>query len=145
MRIPELQTSQLTTKALYVALTLLGVQVLVLIVATMVRYNKYGSIGLYARKVLWPKSYKIKLALQCVLLSIIIAQFILCFFTDQRYILRYLQLVVQLVVWTTSLAMYRFEYKRALGHIWYMHPLVWAYTAIYYLVSLVLHFYNPVG
>jgi hypothetical protein len=41
--------------------------------------------------------------------------------------------------------MYRFEYKRALGHIWYMHPLLWAYTAIYYLVSLVLHFYNPDG
>jgi hypothetical protein len=109
----------------------------------MVRYNKYGSIGLYARKVLWPKSFKIKLALQVVLLVIIIAQFVLSFFSTQRYILRYLQLVVQLLVWMTSLAMYRFEYKRALGHIWYMHPLLWAYTAIYYLISLVLHFYSP--
>lgn len=81
MRIFELQPSQLTTKALYIALILLAVQVLVLVVATMVRYNKYGSIGLYARKVLWPKSFKIKLALQVVLLVIIIAQFVMCFFS----------------------------------------------------------------
>jgi len=49
---------------------------------------------------------------------------------------------VQLAVWSISLAMFKFEYKRALGHIWYMHPLLWAYTSLYYLAEMYLQTKN---
>jgi heme/copper-type cytochrome/quinol oxidase subunit 2 len=28
--------------------------------------------------------------------------------------------------------MFRFEFKRALGHVWYVHPLLWGYCTLYY-------------
>lgn len=38
----------------------------------------------------------------------------------------------QLVCWSFSALMLRFEYMRALGHIWYMHPLfIWLSFVIY--------------
>lgn len=45
---------------------------------------------------------------------------------------RYLQLAVQMLVWVLSLLMFKFEFKRALGHVWYVHPLLWGYCTLYY-------------
>jgi hypothetical protein len=49
-----------------------------------------------------------------------------------------MQIIAQLVVWCVSLAMFKFEYFRALGHVWYMHPLIWSFTTVYYCVELCL-------
>ena len=32
-----------------------------------------------------------------------------------------------------------FEYVRALGHIWYMHPLLWWYSTFFYSFMLTVH------
>jgi len=80
----------LENKMFYLACGLLGIQLIVLSLGTIIRFNKYKSIGLYARKVNWPTSYKVKIGLQIGLLVLIVAQFVLCFFATKKYIFRYL-------------------------------------------------------
>lgn len=47
-------------------------------------------------------------------------------------IIRFSTTFTQLVCWSFSALMLRFEYMRALGHIWYMHPLfIWLSFVIY--------------
>ena len=46
------------------------------------------------------------------------------------------QLSFQIFCWLLSMSLHWFEYYRALGHIWYLHPLFWWYSAFYYGASL---------
>lgn len=67
---------------------------IILTIGTIIRFNKYSSIGLYSRKVKWPKSYYAKIGIQIALIALILTQFILCFFATTSYVFRYLQLLV---------------------------------------------------
>ena len=47
-------------------------------------------------------------------------------------ILRLITSGVQIVLWLMSSIILRFEYRRALGHIWYMHPVfLWVSALVY--------------
>ena len=41
-------------------------------------------------------------------------------------------------MWSLSSFMMLFEYKRALGHVWYVHPLFWWFSIIVYEADVVL-------
>jgi hypothetical protein len=38
--------------------------------------------------------------------------------------------------------MMRFEYKRALGHAWYLHKLFWGYTFFYSSFAMIHHIFG---
>ena len=41
-------------------------------------------------------------------------------------------------MWVLSSLMMLFEYRRALGHVWYVHPLFWWYSIVVYEADVVL-------
>jgi hypothetical protein len=36
--------------------------------------------------------------------------------------------------------MHSFEYKRGLGHVWYLHPLFWGLSFVQYALTLAFHY-----
>lgn len=62
-------------------------------------------------------------------------------FNQHHYLFRYLQLAIQLAVWSVSLCMFKFEYKRALNPVFYLHPLLWMYTTAYYGAELYFQYH----
>lgn len=99
---------------------------------TTTRFTKYREIGLYNKTLAWPQSYKLKLFLQFFNLALVVAQIILFIVLSTTNTYREISLFLQLVVWIASVLMSGFEFRRAIGHIWYMHPLLWWYTTLYY-------------
>ena len=57
----DVLASALPDYILLASVSLLAIQLLILALGTTIRYNKYKSIGLYARKVKWPTTYKVKI------------------------------------------------------------------------------------
>ena len=102
------------------------------------RLKNYSSIGLSNRKVDWGLSYKIKVGLQCLMLVTLCCHAVPAFMDNQHYFFRVCAVIQQLVVWVISLLMWRFEYKRALGHTWYLHPLLFGYCAFYYSAQILI-------
>ena len=133
-----MQITQLPNSILLIAIVLLAVQFLILFVGSGVRYYKYRNIGLYNRIVKWPNSYKIKLLFQIVILLLIFGQLAVIISINNTDPLRYIQIATQVFAWIFSLLMFRFEFKRALPHIWYMHPFFWAYTSFYYSAEMII-------
>ena len=69
-----------------------------------------------------------------VLLSQMILSIIWCEANQQKYlwILRVIFLSLEIIEWVISALLMLFEYRRALGHKWYTHPLfVWSGVFIY--------------
>ena len=111
---------------------------IVLIIGSSVRFSKFREIGLYNKLLAWPQSYKLKLSIQILNVLLVIAQIVLLFVLSlsQKIMEREASLFLQVIVWVVSICMSRFEFRRAIGHIWYMHPLLWFYTTLYYVFVL---------
>jgi hypothetical protein len=83
------------------------------------------------------------MALQVCMLLLILSQIITnLVVAPAQYIIRDLSLVGQLFVWCASLSLEFFEYVRALGHIWYLHPLLWWYSLFFYSFMLTAHIFE---
>ena len=112
---------------------------LILVIGSSVRFSRYREIGLYNKLTAWPQSFKLKLTLQWTNLALVIAQIIFYFAsTDTGFNMREFALILQLFVWGISIMLIRFEFRRALGHVWYMHPILWWYSTVYYVCILCL-------
>lgn len=48
--------------------------------------------------------------------------------------------MTNVVAWMISCLMHNFEYKRALGHTWYLHPLFWLASLAFYSLTLFYHY-----
>ena len=46
--------------------------------------------------------------------------------------------VVEIIAWALSSMMMLFEYRRALGHVWYVHPFFWWFSVVVYEADIVL-------
>ena len=115
-------------------------QYLALLIGGLVRYCLFLDIGRYNRNISWPKSYKLKLCLQFLMIVCVLCELgILLVIHQFHFILRELSLLGQLLVWSASVSLHYFEYYRALGHVWYVHPLFWWYSTFYYSCCLFLH------
>ena len=53
-------------------------------------------------------------------------------------IFRIILCVAQIGMWVLSSIMMLFEYRRALGHVWYVHPLYWWFSLIAYAADVTL-------
>lgn len=124
--------SPLPARAFLVAFLLALIQLAVMVAGTCISLSRFRSIGKYNRRVKWPLTYKLKLVIQVLNLLISFASLVLSIVQANKYAFRYLQLVEQLCVWSLSLAMFRFEYKRALKHAWFMLPALWVTSSLYY-------------
>jgi hypothetical protein len=122
--------------AFYIITGLLIVQAAICIVGALVRLKYYSSIGLSNRKVDWGISYKAKVALQCLMLVTLCCHAVPAFMDNQPNFFRVCAIIQQIVVWLVSLMMWRFEYKRALGHTWYLHPLLFTYCTLLYAAQI---------
>ena len=57
---------------------------------------------------------------------------------ESEKIARCVLCVVQVAMWTLSILMMTFEYRRALGHVWYVHPLFWWFSISVYAADVTL-------
>jgi hypothetical protein len=126
----------LSTPLAVTAIVILSIQMIILVAGSATRYSKFKEIGLYNKLLAWPQSYKLKLGIQVFNLVLVIAQIVLLFVLSQITMYREVSLFLQVVVWVVSICISRFEFRRAIGHIWYMHPLLWWYTTLYYVFIL---------
>jgi hypothetical protein len=53
-------------------------------------------------------------------------------------------MVWQFTAWSISIGMHFFEYHKALAHIWYVHPLFWWYSVIFYAFEEFAHLESKV-
>lgn len=124
------------------AITLGTIQFLLAIVASLFLIFKYSHIGFQSGFFSWPSSLKAKLLLQLFMIILVLSEIItLCVVTPIGYIIATVLLGIQVLVWLISMGTEMFEYNRALGHVWYMHPLLWSYSFLFYtglLACLVL-------
>ena len=130
-------TYQRNTKTITLACLYFG-HALVLIVGASMRRIKYRDVGLYSLNVQRPKRYWVKIALHFALMLALGVELACTALQKQRYdgdwywLLRVVAICAELVEWAAAALVMRFEYRRALGHIWYMHPLyVWSAAAVY--------------
>ena len=47
--------------------------------------------------------------------------------------------IIAAIFWMISIYMMRFEYKRALGHAWYLHKAFWCYAFLFSASALIYH------
>lgn len=45
----------------------------------------------------------------------------------------------EIIAWLASLSIHQFEFNRAIGHVWYVHPLFWWMSFIKYILQVVFH------
>ena len=120
-----------------------SVQMLMLMSGSTVRYSKYKDVGRYSLNVARPWRYKLKLlfhALILILFFLMTLYFALNYpkrdLRDQLF--RITMCLTQIVAWILSSSMMLFEYKRALGHVWYVHPLFWWFSVVAYEADVTL-------
>ena len=104
------------------------------------RYLKNRDTGTYSLQVRRPRIYRIKICIHMFILFVLLVMFILYAVPKTRSAyddVRMVVTAVQFIVWLFSALMLRFEYRRAIGHIWYMHPLFIWLSFVIYLVDLV--------
>ena len=102
------------------------------------RYCLYKDVGLYSLDVPRPTRYWVKIGLHAAMWLVLLTQMILsiiwCEENSQKYlwVLRVIFLSLEICEWVISALLMLFEYRRALGHKWYTHPLfVWSGVFIY--------------
>lgn len=99
------------------------------------RYFWYKDVGLYSLRVARPSQYLWKHFLHLGIAFCLVAIIITFAIGKDKTIEDYVRIgvsVVQIVCWSFSALILRFEYRRALGHVWYMHPVyTWLSVGIY--------------
>lgn len=110
------------------------------------RYFWYKEVGLYSLQVGRPAIYILKHALHLMIGLFLLPNFFIYsrHDDDNSYhiydVFRILVTCTEIVCWMFSSLILRFEYRRALGHIWYMHPVFIWVSALVYTIDLVYGF-----
>ena len=126
-------------------MSIYGFQTITFVTCVCFRYFRYREVGLYSLQVGRPQTYIFKHGLHLAIILLLLPNFFI--FTtgsvaeDHPYqkvynILRLLSSAMQIVIWIFSSIILRFEYRRALGHIWYMHPLFFWVSAVVYATDV---------
>ena len=118
-------------------------QILALIAGSLVRYAKYKDVGRYSLNVARPWRYKLKLLFHACILVIFS---IMIYYYAANYpnratfdqVCRIVICVSEIFAWLLSSMMMLFEYRRALGHVWYVHPLFWWFSVVAYEADVTL-------
>ena len=118
-----------------VLIALYTIQTAALITCVCCRYFTYKDVGLYSLQVRRPRVYLTKTALHIIIALCLIPSLVAYGSHTEATNYRIIKLTMtctQITCWFFSGAILRFEYRRALGHIWYMHPLfIWLSVVIY--------------
>ena len=104
------------------------VQYLIVIFGATSRFIKYKDIGRFNRNTQWPKTYKWKLTLQLLELTLALALLVVYLYVQSEFKWREASFAGQVILWTLSISLHLFEYYRQIGHVWYLHPLLWLYS-----------------
>ena len=118
-------------------------QITVLIICVCMRYFKHRDTGTYSLSVRRPRIYRLKISMHLVILILLTALSIMYAMAlpkdsgDVYDTVRLTFTPIQFLAWLISCLMLRFEYRRAIGHAWYMHPVFIMYSALIYLVDLI--------
>ena len=122
-----------------------------IIVGTCIRCYKFKNSGLNRLDAPKPTAYIVKVYLQItmILMSVALASLTgIDFFSDKGsheeawLIWRFSFNLVAALLWLTSIFMMRFEYKRALGHSWYLHKCFWFTSFFFTSGCLLYHIYG---
>ena len=110
---------------------------------SIVRYMHYKDVGRDRLNIARPWRYKVKIVFHALMLILwILMTFYFAVNPKNReeldIILRIIISVEQIAMWSLSSIMMLFEYKRALGHVWYVHPLFWWFSIVVYEADVVL-------
>ena len=125
------------------------VQLVTLVSGSCVRFHSMKHVGKYSLNVVRPYSYKLKhftigllgLALIGHIIFICITQSDLFEVSSNQFflvLLEIIRLVLQVLALILASVMIFFEYRRALGHIWYVHFLFFLSGTILYGVDIVM-------
>lgn len=79
------------------------------------------------------------MAIHAAILLCLVLMFIIYVLPTVRSVYDIIRMIVtasQIICWVISLLMMRFEYRRALGHVWYMHPLFIWLSFLIYLIDM---------
>ena len=116
---------------------------MILVCGSIVRYMHYKDVGRYSLNIARPWRYKVKIVFH--LFMLLLWMVLTVYFSMNPYdrppvdqILRIIISIEQIFMWSLSSFMMLFEYKRALGHVWYVHPLFWWFSIIVYEADVVL-------
>lgn len=101
-------------------------------------------MGLYSLQVGRPPIYILKHGLHLAIILLLLPNFVIFpgngnAGKGERQVYDVLRLIitgVQIVLWLFSSIILRFEYRRALGHIWYMHPVFFWVSAVVYATDI---------
>lgn len=112
------------------------------------RYHSMKHVGKYSLNIVRPYSYKLKhFTIGCLGLVIIAHTIFICIKNDifdvtsgdlWLLILQVVEKSLQIFALCIASLMFLFEYRRALGHIWYVHFLFFLTGAIYYGIDVLL-------
>ena len=117
-----------------------------LTVCVSLRYCWYRDVGKYSLHVGRPRIYLWKhffhACITLCLLGIFVLMAVKLNLEDNRdlKIARLTVTAVQFIMWVLSAVILRFEYRRALGHVWYMHPLFVWFSVVVYAADLLYSF-----
>lgn len=124
-----------------IMMSIYGLQTLTFVTCVCFRYFWYREVGLYSLQVGRPPTYICKHGLHLAICLLLLPNFFVfthVSVTDRHgyervySILRLVSSAMQIVIWCFSSLILRFEYRRALGHVWYMHPtFFWVSAAVY--------------
>ena len=121
-----------------VLISIYTLQAITLTVCVCFRYFWYKDVGLYSLQVGRPQIYIFKHLLHLMIILLLFPNFF-NFLKNSSYhynMIRIMSAVLQIVLWAFSSLILRFEYRRALGHIWYMHPIFIWFSAFVYATDL---------
>ena len=114
-----------------------SVQITICVVCVSVRFFHFKSVAKSNRRMIFRPSYVSKLLLHgLIVMALILALTSYVWPSDtesktEQWI-RIFMVCGQIVCWSISCYMLRFELQRNLGHVWYMHYLfVWLSVAVY--------------
>ena len=125
------------------------VQLITLVSGSCVRFHSMKHVGKYSLNVVRPYSYKLKhftigllgLTLIGHIIFICVAENDFFAVSSNQFFLVLLEIIrlsLQVLALILASLMILFEYRRALGHIWYVHFLFFLSGAIFYGIDIVM-------
>lgn len=101
-------------------------------IAFLFRYNRFKTLGFINTSESWPRTFKIKIFLQILLSLSCLAMSFDTDYSDGDFDFDPLALIYMFysLIWTLSIYLQLFEYRRNLPHAWYGHQLFWSLSCL---------------
>ncbi len=112
------------------------------VIAFLVRYNRFKTLGLINLSESRPRPYKVKILLQIIMGFSCWGMSIDTDYSDGKFDFDPLALIYFAygLIWALSIYLQFFEYRRNIPHAWYAHQLFWTLASIMSALSFVCLF-----